>query len=122
MSRILKWIVPIQDAPTSIGAGPVVEVAEQHGCLCVWTVESDTTAGTLERLVAVVGTGHLLPENARPISSVVMGAMVWHVVELMPHPPCEHPGTPLRFRGIAVPDYYRCEVCGADLGPVGTES
>jgi hypothetical protein len=88
MQRVLRWDVPVDDQWHEIGAGYVAHVAarthrERHGDLVeVWTVEdvADTQVSVVVpmRSVAVVGTGHQVPDNAEHIGSAVVPA--FHVV------------------------------------------
>ena len=83
MSRaVLKWTVPVDDAPHKIGSGPVVLVACQSSVdtVQVWTDELDVENVKM-RSVQVYGTGHDLPLFDDHLGSVItaMGALVWHV-------------------------------------------
>jgi len=90
--KILKWTVPVDDKPHSIGAGDVVHVDNQHGELNevqVWTFEDPqinpyTPYNSNHRVVQVFGTGQELPSLSHPLGSAIVagGQLVWHVVEL----------------------------------------
>lgn len=85
MSRILKWTVPVNDQPCTIGGGPVVHIASQMGVseeVQVWTQEFD--GEPRKRTVQVFGTGQPLPHFSKPLGTTIVmgGRLVWHVVEL----------------------------------------
>jgi hypothetical protein len=81
-ARVLKWNIPVDDRPHSIGGGPVVLVACQHSpeSVQVWTHESTSEGPTRE--VQVYGTGQPLVGTGAHVGSVVaVPSLVWHVYE-----------------------------------------
>lgn len=87
MSRVHKWVVPVDDKPHYIGSGRVVHVDSPRGRIdevTVWTHEHDPIPGFPDRkdLVQVYGTGQELPPRAIVLGTVVVsnGNLVWHVV------------------------------------------
>ena len=85
-NRVLKWVVPVDDEPHTIGTGPVVLVACQRGSeqVEVWTVELDEPSQA--RPVQVFGTGQPLPPAWQHVGSTLSagGVLVWHVFEAPP--------------------------------------
>lgn len=94
-NRVLKWVVPVDDQPHTIGGGPILHVGHQGNVneVVVWTEEpvKDPT----HRKAIVVGTGH--PYEGHAMGSVVhlagsqpspfstdrmLGNLVWHLVVL----------------------------------------
>lgn len=82
-SVVLKWPVAINDEEQTIGGGDVVLVALQNDTLCVWTREYEGDLGG-NRMVRVVGTGHLLSGLGTHVGSAVAPPFVWHVFEVAP--------------------------------------
>jgi hypothetical protein len=66
--------------------GPILFVAAQREVPCLW-VEVDSEAPRIERLFAIYGTGHQMPEgiNQDYLGSYMLmeGALVFHVYELI---------------------------------------
>lgn len=50
------------------------------GVMCVW-IEVDSSAPTVVREFAIVGTGHPVPKGTH-VGSFVDGMFVWHVYEV----------------------------------------
>lgn len=90
MRRVLRWDVPVDDAPHLIGGGQVVHVACKEGpdVVSVWTDEvtdgDDPSAPPLipKRYAKVYGTGWTVDWYAAHVGSVLCGAFVWHVYSL----------------------------------------
>jgi len=86
--RVLKWVVPVDDETHLVGAGPLVHVGCQAGPdqVMVWTEEDNAPSQT--RAVRVYGTGHLIPDGAEHLGSVIApipglssASLVWHVYQ-----------------------------------------
>lgn len=95
--RVLKWTVPVDDAPHKIGGGPVAHVDCQFRgevnrggeyvrtdhFVQVWTIEGDAEQVPTPRHVQVYGTGMYLPEVGGEanghVGSCLDGQLVWHV-------------------------------------------
>jgi hypothetical protein len=83
VTEVLKWRVPLDDRPHTIGAGQVVLVAQQpdgsNDEVQVWTLEIRQPGPTRE--VQVFGTGHKVPDRLVPVGSCLSadGLFVWHV-------------------------------------------
>lgn len=98
MSRVLKWVVPVDDQRHEIGGGPIVHVGHQGSVneVVVWTDEPE--GDRPPRVQAqVYGTGHKFPDEGLAIGSVVhlppavlqipgeaprgiQSPLVWHLV------------------------------------------
>lgn len=108
MSRIINWLVPLDDKWHKIGKGPVALVAEPYkdpdymsleGPFAkVWTIEpdgDDDGPTRAERIMAeqgvkpkikvakVVGTNHIYPDQCEHLGSYKSGKWVWHVIAVM---------------------------------------
>lgn len=81
MRRVFKWPLDLRATGQQIGGGPVVLVGEQDGELTVWTEEG--MEPPYDRVVAVFGTGHTIPEDAKHLGSALMPPFVWHVYETL---------------------------------------
>lgn len=95
--KVLKWPVPVDDQQYDIGSGPVLLVDIQGGdmnTVYVWTDEADAEAPVL-RKAQVYGTGHVVPEAASPLGSVVAGFFVWHVFAVEGGTPLPPPPPPV---------------------------
>ena len=94
VQRILRWEVPVDDAPHPIGGGQIVHIATRRDRFPrgdkveVWTAEPQLRPELLTvkptRLVQVVGTAQAFPPDWRPLGSALAldGVLVWHVCEL----------------------------------------
>jgi len=95
--RVLRWEIPVDDAPHLIGTGAVLHtamraarVAGRDRSVEVWTVEwlpDEFPEGPDidKRWVQVFGTGHRLPDFvAQDVGSTVDvdDRLVWHVFEV----------------------------------------
>jgi hypothetical protein len=89
-NTIFKFPLPITEDFHCLRLSPgaqVVHAGEQHGKLCLW-VEVDADATNYEsRTFALVGTGRLIPKNAKHHRGTVImpgGNLVIHVYETGP--------------------------------------
>lgn len=103
--RVLRYVVPIDDRPHSIGAGRVLMVAPKRGKrgeavpardVEVWvevevlsdgsepirTGSVDTLTPTSTSAVQIFGTAQLLPPTASWLGSCIDGRLVWHLYGL----------------------------------------
>lgn len=84
--RVLRWNVPVNDRPHSVGGGPVALVASREtGMVEVWTVETVNSlleCAAPKRTVQVFGTGHRVPDGAEHMGSALDGPLVWHLFEV----------------------------------------
>lgn len=95
-TRVLRWVVPVDDKPHPIGAGKVVMVAtrvrdgwhEPGHTVEVWTEEhlppEWPKADPPLRTVQVFGTGHEIPSLfdkhvGSCLDAITNGSLVWHV-------------------------------------------
>lgn len=65
----------------------LIHVGHQEGTfLRLWAiVDDDMARPTEDRRIAIVGTGHQMPESATPdnhIATVIEGSFVWHVFDI----------------------------------------
>lgn len=92
MKRVLKWSIPVDDQPHTIGGGPVLRAECQSApdAVQLWTVEDALNVHEDGqpclcggREVQVVGTGQQFPSTWFPIATALAagGALVWHVIE-----------------------------------------
>lgn len=83
--QVLRWDVPVDDQMHSIGSGPVVNVDSRGlGVVEVWTDESEASV-SVDRMVQVYGTGHIVPDIATHLGSTLDGGnpgLVWHLFQL----------------------------------------
>jgi hypothetical protein len=84
MRRVLRWVVPVDDAWHRVGAGKVLHVAcrlDDPTMVHVWTEEHGAPV-TPTRKVRVYGTGHVIgPEAGDYLGTGQAGPLVWHVFE-----------------------------------------
>lgn len=83
-TRVLKWVVPVDDEYHYIGFGPVALVDMQNFNLCVWTIEKSPETEPYTREVRVFGTGHEVPEGHVHMGSAQNGPYVWHIFWRLP--------------------------------------
>jgi len=79
--RVFKYPLnkSIQTIEIHVGARPLT-VQVQHGKICLWALcDEDMPLGEME--IAVVGTGHPAPEDAKYIGTAQLneGTLVFHV-------------------------------------------
>lgn len=55
---------------------------DADGNLCVWA-EVRPSEPLVTRRLAVVGTGHDIPDNGAHVGSVIDGMFVWHIYEVV---------------------------------------
>jgi len=65
----------------------ILKVDSQNGMLCIWFMHEDDPNDDVEydeRTIDVVGTGHVFSADGKKhIGTVIMGAFVWHVFEVI---------------------------------------
>ena len=85
-TTIWKYELEITDRQTILmpGGAKILAVGDQDGTLCLWA-ECDPGNLGLDRVIAIVGTGHPMPGMGRPvhIGTVLMPPFVWHVFEVV---------------------------------------
>ena len=78
------WKYPLTQAfsqDISKGARIVHAGKDPRGESCLWA-EIDPDADTEMRHFRVIGTGHIVPENAEHVGSYIDGPFMWHVYEV----------------------------------------
>lgn len=84
MKRVLKWTIPVDDQPHSIGGGRVIHATCQDTPeeVQVWTEESDRGVNLVQ--AQIFGTGQTYSDRGEAMASVAMhlgrAPLVWHVV------------------------------------------
>lgn len=84
MKTIHKFQIPLKEevAISIPGFQRILRVDQQRGTLCLWAgVDLDNPAPTVINL-AVVGTGHRLPDNydwETHLATVIVEPFVWHI-------------------------------------------
>lgn len=83
-SRIIRWVVPVDDAPHDYPMnGAIVHVASRSdSTVTFWTLDSG--GPKRDRVFQVVGTGQPYPADwkHRGTALAAGGALVWHLMEL----------------------------------------
>lgn len=83
MKTIWKYTLQLTDTQVLKIPLPATPIAAQlqGGALCLWA-EVDPESAKANITIAVVGTGHPLPDG-RYISTVQAGPLVWHIYEVL---------------------------------------
>jgi hypothetical protein len=87
MNTIYKYTLAVKDyqaIPVQQGA-QIISAALQGTNICIWAIV-DNEAQLEHRVIEIVGTGHpmsRLVKERRLINTVIAGAFVWHVFEVL---------------------------------------
>ena len=79
MKTVYKY--PVGEIQLPKGA-KILTAKRQNDKVVLWA-EVDTEQVLEHRTIHVYGTGHLIPDNACYISTVIDGIFVWHIYEVV---------------------------------------